>query len=131
LPEPHGSVIHFWQNHDLVWRIYPVSDHIVNTSDSDFEADVLQSEKPVLIDFWAEWCGPCKMIAPLLDEMAVEYADRMAVMKLNIDENPNIPQKFGIRSIPTLMLFKDGNVHAQKLGAMSKSQLTEFLETNL
>ncbi len=108
-----------------------MSDNIVHTSDSAFDADVLQSEKPVLIDFWAEWCGPCKMIAPILDDVAGEYADRLSIKKLNIDENPNIAQKFGIRSIPTLMLFKDGAVHAQKLGAMSKSQLTEFLETNL
>jgi thioredoxin 1 len=108
-----------------------VSDKIVYTSDDRFEADVLNSDKPVLLDFWAEWCGPCKMIAPLLDEAAESYADRMTVAKINIDENPNAPAKFGIRSIPTLMLFKDGAVQAQKLGAMSKSQLTEFLESNL
>ena len=108
-----------------------MSEHIAQTNDSDFDADVLQSEQPVLIDFWAEWCGPCKMIAPILDDVAGEYADRLAIKKLNIDENPGIAQKFGIRSIPTLMLFKDGAVHAQKLGAMSKSQLTEFLDSNL
>jgi len=108
-----------------------VSDNIVHTNDSNFEADVLNSDKPALVDFWAEWCGPCKMIAPMLDEAASEYADKMSVVKLNVDESPNIAQKFGIRSIPTLMLFKDGAVQAQKLGAMSKSQLVEFLETNL
>ena len=108
-----------------------MSEKIVHTSDGSFDSDVLQSDKPVLLDFWAEWCSPCKMIAPLLNEAADEYADRLAVVKLNIDENPNTPQKFGIRSIPTLMLFKDGAVQAQKLGAMSKSQLIDFLDSNL
>jgi len=103
----------------------------VHTTDGSFEADVLQSDKPVLLDFWAEWCGPCKMIAPILAEAADEYADRMVVAKLNVDENPVAAQKFGVRSIPTLILFKDGAVQAQKLGAMSKKDLTEFLETNL
>jgi len=108
-----------------------VSDNIVHTSDDAFDADVLQNEKAVLLDFWAEWCGPCKMIAPLLEEVAVSHADKLAVVKLNVDENPNTAQKFGIRSIPTLILFKDGAVQAQKMGAMPKSQLDEFLDTNL
>ena len=108
-----------------------MSENIVHTNDSDFEADVINSDKPALVDFWAEWCGPCKMIAPLLDEAASEYADKLSVVKLNVDESPNTAQKFGIRSIPTLMLFKDGAVQAQKLGAMSKSQLAEFLDSNL
>ena len=108
-----------------------MSDNIVHTNDDNFETDVLNADKPALVDFWAEWCGPCKMIAPLLDEAAAEYADKVSVVKLNVDESPNVAQKFGIRSIPTLMLFKDGAVQAQKLGAMSKSQLTEFLDTNL
>ena len=108
-----------------------MSDNIVHTSDGTFEADVLQNDKAVLLDFWAEWCGPCKVIAPLLEEVAVSHADKIAVVKLNVDENPNTAQKFGIRSIPTLILFKDGAVQAQKMGAMPKSQLDEFLDTNL
>ena len=108
-----------------------MSDNIVHTSDATFEADVVDNDKPVLLDFWAEWCGPCKMIAPLLDEIAVSHADKLAIVKVNVDENPNTAQKFGIRSIPTLILFKDGAVQAQKMGAMPKSQLEEFLDTNL
>ena len=108
-----------------------MSENIVHTSDASFDTDVLQSDVPVLIDFWAEWCGPCKMIAPLLDEAASEYEGRVSIVKMNIDENPNTPQKFGIRSIPTLMLFKNGEVQAQKLGSMSKGQLAEFLDGNL
>ena len=108
-----------------------MSDKIVHTSDGTFDADVLQNEKAVLLDFWAEWCGPCKMIAPLLDDVADKYEDKLAIVKLNVDENPNTAQKFGIRSIPTLMLFKDGAVQAQMMGAMPKSQLEEFLDTNL
>jgi thioredoxin 1 len=108
-----------------------VSDNIVHTNDSNFDADVINSDKPVLVDFWAEWCGPCKMIAPFIDEAATEYAEKLSVVKLNVDESQNVAAKFGIRSIPTLMLFKDGAVQAQKVGAFSKSQLTEFLDSNL
>jgi thioredoxin 1 len=104
---------------------------IVHTSDASFQADVLESNRPVLLDFWAEWCGPCKMIAPILDEVAKEYGDRVQITKINIDENPQTPPRFGIRSIPTLMLFKNGKVEAQKVGALSKSQLTAFLDSNL
>ena len=108
-----------------------MSDNIIHVSDDSFEQEVLQSEMPVLIDYWAEWCGPCKMIAPVLDEVASEYADKIRVAKLNIDENPATPPKYGIRGIPTLMLFKNGEVEATKVGAVSKAQLTAFLDEHI
>lgn len=108
-----------------------MSANIVHVSDQSFEQEVLKAGGPVLVDFWAEWCGPCKMIAPILDEIAEEYAGKVKITKLNIDENPATPPKYGIRGIPTLMLFKDGNVEATKVGAVSKSQLTAFLDSNI
>ncbi len=108
-----------------------MSDKIVHVTDDNFENEVLQSSAPVLVDYWAEWCGPCKMIAPVLDEIASEYDGRVKIAKLNIDDNPNTPPRYGIRGIPTLMLFKGGEVEATKVGAVSKSQLTAFIDSNL
>lgn len=108
-----------------------MSDTIVYITDDSFQNEVLDSSEPVLVDYWAEWCGPCKMIAPILSEIASEYQGKVKVAKLNIDENPQTPPKYGIRGIPTLMLFKDGNVEATKVGALSKSQLTAFIDTNI
>lgn len=108
-----------------------MSDKILQLSDDGFESDVIKAAGPVLVDFWAEWCGPCKMIAPILNEVSEEYAGKLTIGKLNIDHNPATPPKYGIRGIPTLLLFKDGSVAATKVGALSKTQLKEFLDANL
>lgn len=108
-----------------------MSANIVHVTDDSFEDEVLNSSVPVVVDYWAEWCGPCKMVSPILDEVGGEYGDKLKIAKLNIDENPETPPKYGIRGIPTLMLFKDGNVEATKVGALSKSQLTAFIDSNL
>ena len=108
-----------------------MSENIKNVSDDSFATDVLASEKPVLVDYWAAWCGPCKMIAPMLEEVAKEYGDKVTIAKLNVDENPATAAKFGIRGIPTLMLFQDGKATATKVGALSKTQLTEFLDKSI
>lgn len=108
-----------------------MSEHILHVTDDSFETDVLQSTQPVLVDYWADWCGPCKMIAPILDEVARDYAGRLKVAKLNIDDNQKTPASYGIRGIPTLMIFKNGNVEATKVGALSKSQLAAFIDSAL
>ena len=108
-----------------------MNEHIKHVTDATFDNDVLKAGTPVLVDYWAEWCGPCKMIAPILDEVSKEYGDRLQVAKLNVDDNREVPAKFGIRGIPTLMLFKAGQLEAQKVGALSKGQLTAFLDSHL
>ncbi len=104
---------------------------INHVTDATFDPEVLKSDTPVLVDYWAEWCGPCKSIAPILDEVAKEYQGRLKIAKINVDENQSVPAKFGIRGIPTVILYKDGQVHAQKVGALTKSQLTAFLDSHL
>lgn len=115
----------------LLFDDIPMSDSIKTISDASFQADVLESAQPVLVDYWAEWCGPCKMISPILDEIATEYAGKLKVAKVNIDDNQETPAKYGIRGIPTLMVFKNGNIEATKVGALSKSQLAAFIDSAL
>ncbi|MFM1866393.1 MAG: thioredoxin TrxA [Methylophilaceae bacterium] len=108
-----------------------MNENIINVTDSTFDDEVIKSELPVLLDYWAEWCGPCKMIAPILDDIANEYVGKIKVAKINIDDNPNTPAKFGVRGIPTLMIFKSGSIEATKVGALSKSQLSAFIDSTI
>ena len=108
-----------------------MSDSVLHVTDADFNDIVINSDSPVLVDYWAEWCGPCKMIAPVLDEIAIEYSDKLTVAKLNIDDNQATPQQYGVRGIPTLMIFKNGEVEATKVGALSKSDLAKFIDSNI
>jgi len=126
-----GLYQHHNDCHSIIRRFFTLSADIIYVTDDTFEAEVLNAADPVLVDYWAEWCGPCKMIAPILDEIATEYNGRIRIAKLNIDDNPQTPPKYGIRGIPTLMLFKDGNVEATKVGAVSKSQLAAFIDSNI
>jgi len=129
-PIPTRHVLHY-RSTLIQSETQTMSEHIQYVSDATFDAEVLQSPLPVLVDYWAEWCGPCRMIAPILDEIAKEYAGRLSVAKLNVDENQQTPQKFGVRGIPTLMLFKNGNIEATKVGALSKSQLAAFIDSHI
>jgi thioredoxin 1 len=130
-PTPQTWHTSFFGTFGTIYKVSIMSEHITAVSDGAFESDVINSDSPVLVDFWAEWCNPCKMIAPILEEVASEYNEKVQVMKLNIDENPETPPKFAVRSIPTLILFKNGQVIATHTGSLNKSQLTAFLDSHL